>query len=578
MKILRYLFITALLVYFVLPKKTYAQDTGWVIDQFESNIQVFTDSRVEVEESISVDFKQLEKHGIFRNIPVNYRDRLGNNLNIRLKVLSVTDEIGRTRQHKTKKKGKEIEIKIGNPKVVISGKQIYVIKYQINRVITRFDDHDELYWNVTGSNWPVPILNSLARVTFPDRVVNATCFSGRSGSNFQDCTFESSGKTAVFQSFKVLTPGEGLTIVAAVKNDIVEPVSMVQRTIWFVSDNWVYTLPFFILLILLRLYWQHGRDEQYKSLFDPSLGSEKLPLFTSELVPSTYAPLKDIKPAEAGTLMDEKVNIRDIAATIVDLAVRGILEIEEIKKGKIIKSTDYRIIWKNKDTSTLEEYENQLLTGLFGKDKSKDTILLSKLKYKFHTHLKKIKDKLYERMSNKGYFPRRPDKVVSYYIIVGIVIASLGFIFFSMSLTWAVAFIASGGFIVLFSKAMPKRTAFGRKHFLRVLGFKNFISLGAYRQQLWERANIFEEVMPYAIALNLTHKWAEAFESVKISEPKWFKGTTSFNPTLFSHSMENFTRATTTTLPATKSASGGSSGFSGGFSGGGFGGGGGGSW
>ncbi len=556
-----------------------AQDTGWLINEFRSEIKVEQKGSVVVEETIMVDFNNLSKHGIYRSIPVDYKDRFGNRLNIRLKLEKVNDEKGQDRPYTLRRKGKTVEIKIGDPDRIVTGKQTYVVKYTVERVITRFSDHDELYWNATGHDWPVPIETAVAKVILPEKATDATCFTGVSGSSLQQCLVGVLGATVEFKSKIVLNPAAGLTIVVGIPKGTVEEPKLSTRLLWLVSDNWPYAIPLLTLTVLVWLYWIQGRDEHYKSLFDPSLGVRRLPLFPAELIPSTYAPLKDLRPAEAGTLIDEEINIRDIAATVVDLAVRGYLRIEEVSKSGMLKAADYRLIWVNKDTSKLEDYESMLLLALFGKSKAGDSVLLSELKFHFTSHLSKIRDSLHEHLTKNGLFPRRPDKVIGFYRVIGFIIVFLGLAAFSQSLAWGLALLVSGILILIFSKAMPRKTAKGRKEYLRVLGLRNFISLGAYREQLWEKANLFEEVLPYAIAFNLTHKLAAAFAKINVSPPNWYKGSGPFNLNSFAYAMEDFTKQTTTTLPATRSASSGGSGFGGGgFGGGGFGGGGGGSW
>lgn len=557
-----------------------------MIEEFHSNIIVHENAQVSVEETIVVDFGRLKKHGIYRNIPVNYRDRFGNKLKLRFQVLAVTDEFGIKRPFRKNPRGEEVEIKIGDPKKTISGIQTYIIRYQVERVIVRFEEHDELYWNITGNDWPVTIKEAWASVYLPTNAQDATCFSGTYGSNLQNCAVETFEKEIEVWANTTLYPGSGLTIVIAIPKGTVQVPPLTTRLWWFISDNWPYAIPVLTFLALGLLYWQHGRDERYKSLFDPSKGAEKLPLFTSELIPSTYAPLKDIKPAEAGTLIDEEVNIRDIAATIIDLTVRGFIRIEELEKSKGKKKKDFALEHTGKDESELEEYEKKLLKGLF---KLGRKTTLSAQKYHFYSHLPKIRDSLYEKIFQQGYFKHRPDKVVAIYRGIGIALIGTGIFggvilgsFTGQFLVWIAGLVGAGVLFILFAKAMPKKTAKGRRQFLRVLGLRNFISLGAYREQIWERANLFEELLPYAIAFNLTHQWAEAFKIADIPPPNWYRGLQPFNTYSFTHSIENFTQTATTNLPATRStsASSGISGFSagGGFSGGGFGGGGGGSW
>ena len=48
-----------------------------------------------------------------------------------------------------------------------------------------------------------------------------------------------------------------------------------------------------------------------------------------------YEPPEDLTPAEAGTLIDNAADMRDITATMVDLAVRGYIRIEEREESKL---------------------------------------------------------------------------------------------------------------------------------------------------------------------------------------------------------------------------------------------------
>jgi hypothetical protein len=67
------------------------------------------------------------------------------------------------------------------------------IHYTVTNAVRWFDDHDELYWNVTGNNWPVPIDSASTHIVFP---VNATgelraqAFTGQYDSQQQDATVQ----------------------------------------------------------------------------------------------------------------------------------------------------------------------------------------------------------------------------------------------------------------------------------------------------------------------------------------------------------------------------------------------------
>ena len=52
-----------------------------------------------------------------------------------------------------------------------------------------------------------------------------------------------------------------------------------------------------------------------------------------------YEPPPGVTPAEAGTLLDDHIHPRDITSTIVDLAVRGFLKIEETDENGLLFHT-----------------------------------------------------------------------------------------------------------------------------------------------------------------------------------------------------------------------------------------------
>ena len=126
---------------------------------------------------------------------------------------------------------------------------------------------------------------------------------------------------------------------------------------------------------------------------------------------------------------------------------------------------------------------------------------------------------------------------------------------------------------------MPARTAKGRRALEEVLGLREWIRLGAWREQIHEKHNFFEEVLPYTIAFGLTGKFLEAFKDAKLKAPSWYQGSSTFNPVYFQSSLTSFNNSLTSGIASTRpQSSSGSSFGGGGSSGGGFGGGGGGSW
>src|SRR3989344_3903018 len=128
------------------------------IAEFKSEIDIQKDGSVNVSETIVYDFANLEKHGIIRKIPFIKTNKEGKRFRMNMNVISVNDEKGNNYNYKTTNlDDRELELKIGDADKTITGVHTYVITYTVSGALTYFSDHDELYWNVTGNEWTVPI-------------------------------------------------------------------------------------------------------------------------------------------------------------------------------------------------------------------------------------------------------------------------------------------------------------------------------------------------------------------------------------------------------------------------------------
>src|SRR3977135_3063979 len=148
-------------------------EEGWVITSFHSDITVATDSTLTVTEDIRVDFGSLQKHGIFRTIPLRYRYDDSNDRYYLLEVKSVTDGLKAVIHSETIDHDNDV-IKIGDPARVVSGANRYVISYTVRGALNSFADHDELFWNVDGALWPVAKRSVTSKVNLPPRAVHTT--------------------------------------------------------------------------------------------------------------------------------------------------------------------------------------------------------------------------------------------------------------------------------------------------------------------------------------------------------------------------------------------------------------------
>jgi len=581
----------ALLVFlglFYIKNASAQGDTGWTIESFNLDARVQKDTNVDITETIIVDFDGLSKHGIYRKIPVSYPTRMGNNINIRISSLKTTNASGETIPIKVSKEGKSMSIQIGDADKTVSGRNTYIISYKVSRVIITPNDNAEFYWNVTGLDWPVPILSVSANISVPQEgLKDVVCFTGGYSERASNCTSSKKINTATFLAQNII-PGEGLTISVAIdKNKLIFP-SFFERLLSFLRDNLLYLSPLLVFTLIFKLYLLRGRDKEYKNIFKEEEGYKRTSLFAKVNAISVSAnPPDDLSPGEVGTLVDEYANLRDVTATVIDLARRGFMTItEEPKKGpfgKIKFSLDYNKV----DEGKLKPYEISILDMLFTKDRNIPAVL-TKLHPNAYKDLQEAQKYLYEDLSSRGYFEGRPDEIRNKYLIAGIgtIFAAIflgSFIapFLASPASLYFALIVSGIIIIAFSFFMPARSALGRKSLAEVVGFKEALKLGSWREKIYEKHNFFEEVLPYAIAFGITEKFIKAFKDAEIKNVSWYKGPHPLNVVYFNSSLNAFSSSLNSGVGASKpqGASSGGSGFGGGgFSGGGFGGGGGGSW
>ncbi|WP_369796726.1 DUF2207 domain-containing protein [Cellulomonas sp. URHE0023] len=302
-------------------------------------------------------------------------------------------------------------------------------------------------------------------------------------------------------------------------------------------------------------------------------------------------------PGEMGTLIDEKADPVDVTATLVDLAVRGWLRIEEVPRDNPNKKAkDWTLVQlKNRDGSLLP-FEDMLLTEIFA---GRTSVRLSDLKTTFAASMAKVQTGLYDEVTNRGWFRANPHSVRSTWRVAGVALVILagllGILAFNVlsdvrgSLLVPIAIGIIGAAVFLMSSAAPARTADGTAALAQSMGFRRYLATAEANQLKFEEGeDIFSRYLPYAIVFGLADRWARVFSELAaqgraVAQPGWYvggyyPGSNIYWASAFASSLDRFSSIATESISAPTPGSSGGSGFSGGFSGGGVGGGGGGGW
>lgn len=561
------LFVLGLCLSVVLPLSAHAEE---VIRKFDVDAQL-NGRQLTFTESIVYDFGDAERHGIIRFIPVSY-ERHGGSYRLRLQVEEVRRD-AEVEPYKTTTHYGLFNFKIGDPNVTHTGSHTYQIRYTTDRALNFFPEHDELYWNVTGNEWQIPIEQASFILTAPgvraEADLRVECFTGPFGSVAHGCdiTYPRSD-TIRIASNRVLMPGEGLTIVIGFPKGFIPEPTAVERAQMFVVDNGVLFFPIMALVIMFALWWRRGRD--------PKRGT---------IIPQ-YEPPEQLEPALiAAAVSNGDVAGAGVTATIIDLARRGYVHIRFGTEKRLLFGSKqiFTFVRQKEYGDELKSFERDILRGLFkeGTEQSLQDLKSSE----FYKDVARFKQDVQRIVDKAGWFDANPGKTRGAFISIGIILAVVLSVFFASTPLGILSGVLTGLVIIIFGWFMPRRTMKGLRILEQIEGFKWFLSVTEKERLDFHNApertpEQFQTLLPYAIALEVEEKWAQQFASLMIPAPEWAEGVGNNLSTLIlaSHLSSLHTMAATSAYAAPSSAGSGGSGFSGGGSGGGFGGGGGGSW
>ena len=569
------IFIIFFFIFF--PQAIFAQ-TGYfvalreIISNFDSVIEVRKDSTVAVTETIKV-FASNKKiqHGIYRDFPTKYRDASGIQHSVRFEVVSVKLD-GSQEQYEILGLSNGKRVRIGNPNEYVSiGWHSYEISYVTDNQLGFFDDHDELYWNVTGNSWEFPIEKATAKVVFPTSVFppSSSSFDGYTGKFGAKEKYYTArlldSSTLYYETTQALAPQEGLTIVVGWPKGFVHEPTQVEKARNFFIDNFglfAGIFGIFLGFLYYLLAWSYLGKDPKKGIIIPQ-----------------YEPPMGMSPAEIRYLVKYNYDNKVFSSAILQLAVKGFVTIKENKKifGKELTVT------KTSNDNSASEEEKLLLSNLF---LEKQSIVLGD---KYHAEVQSTSNELKKYLKGSmGSFFEKNLRVwfLGLFILIGslliyllsnsymgmlplyimwFIIFYLGIVFFSLvknafsssapgvigiqifviifyififivisrnifkdmfiflpeNVPWNfyVFFVFPIGLSILFYFLLRRPTTEGRRILDHIEGFKWFLEVTEkdrmnFHNPPEKTPELFEKYLAYALALGVEHKWSEQFSKI----------------------------------------------------------------
>ncbi len=586
---------------------------GREITRYDVTADVGADGRTHVTIDLDFDFGDDPGHGPYLTLPTRQRYDDSHDRLYRYSGIAVSSPTGAP-AHVNKQSNRDaITLRIGDPNNGhVAGVQRYRISYVVDGWLNPANSQhsgDELYWNVIGSGWVVPLSHLSLVVTGPATAVGAACYVGSYGST-DPCTSAAVSGTGARFTQDVVDVGQQWSVVTGWPagtfhaQPILGPRYDSSASLQPFSPAGAAALVVLVLgaVVAVRRVLRTGRDQAYLGLtpgLRPASGQQVATgLRGRQPVAVQFTPPEGTGPGAVGTLVDEQANAVDVTATLVDLAVRGYLRIEEVpRRDPAKKPKDWTLVQLRDVDASLLPFESSLLGSVFS---GRRQVRLSELRTTFAASMQAVQRSLYEHVTERGWFRSDPQAVRLRWRLGGGALAALGLAGVVVPLAVGVqvrgvaligvAVLLVGLLVLVLARRAPARTADGTAVLAQALGFRQYLATAEANQLRFEEGqDIFSRYLPYAIVFGLADRWARVFAELAargraLPQPTWYVGYYNVGAGMFwaqsfAGAMDRFSAIATQSLSAPTPGASGGSGFSGGgFSGGGVGGGGGGGW
>jgi len=466
---------------------------------FHSDIRIGASGVLTVTETIEVQAEGKEiRRGILRDFPTEYRDRLGDSVTVPFQVDKVTRN-GKREPFAIEHLANGTRIRIGDAgRMLPQGKHVYVITYRTSRQIGFFEQHDELYWNVTGTGWTLPFERVTAEVSFAQRVpagdIKVEAYTGPLGEKGRDYNAFVRHGSAAFRATRALKSGEGMTIVVAFPRGIVEQPGRAERASTWANENPVAVVGaagFLILAAYLLFVWQLvGRDPKARRRFP------------------RYEPPAGLGRAGVRYLDRMAYDDRCFAVALLGLGANGYLKIRQEGERYAIE--------RSAKALDGDDMAQRLARGLFHTEQER--FAFGK---EYSATLEVVRDAFREAL--KQHFAgrllsRNTGAQLIGWVIAGATLLALYALDAPIAVLAAAA-VPMVALLMLFYFLLPAYSIQGRKLQDAVEGLRRYLSVAekddlARMKAPPQTPQEFARFLPYAVALGVEKTWSERFTAL----------------------------------------------------------------
>ena len=496
------------------------KESGYSISKYDVILNVLPNNVVQVTENITVNWNDVNHHGIYRFIPewLEYTDKNNNTIKRKSLVRNLWSNSDPYTVDKVKKKAR---IRLGNAyKFVDLGEKIYSINYTYDMGTDPYKGFDEFIFHTYGDYWNTEIKNASLEIIMPKPLNNTNI-------NFFADKMRQENITE-YVNYNIM----GNKIYTSLNREkyLQDANKHLEKSLtvdielpegYFDCGNWNYGYgSIFVSLIIFGLtffsfliWFKHGKNY-------PKVSK------TVE-----FYPPENMNSAEIGYIYGKQPSKKLTISLIIQLASKGIIKIDEIKnKKKQIKIS--KVTTSDIKYSSLSNLERTVYDKLF---RESDETILSENKTIYeafeYTEINlenKFGDTINDQESN-----RKKLNIIIIIIAVIILNAISYYTIEDLDPSWNILYNLSFLCIfinIFFAMLMKRKTKYGEKITAQVSGFRDFL-VTAEKDRLEKLVNenpsYFYDILPYTYVLNVSKKWIEKFENIKM--PKIDMGNFEFD-------------------------------------------------
>jgi len=503
-----------------------AQDKTLFWERYDVNLTVQRNSEILVEEIQQIEFTSGTFRFGFAAIPLDRLERITDvsvaeviNDRERAYTPNSSSEYGFTTSTND---SNELEITWYFPPTSNS-QHTYILRYRVIGGLRFYEEGDQLWWKAIAPDHNFRIRNSRVTVNLPQALSEDQLKIASYGAPVANS--HPSGNQVIFEAQNI-PADEELEVRVQFPQGVIEGSPASWQAAFDRRQQWgpvvgVLSVALGLLILiggsvgLYLLWFTRGRDQP----------AELIPEYITE-------PPGDQPAAVVGTLIDERAEMKDVIAGILDLAQRGALHIEEKKKEGFlgIGSGLDHIFHLDDEGQAIYPHEKRLLKEIFGKGRERR---LRDLRNKFYSVIPALHRELYQEVVKAGFFRSSPATTRQMWgglaIFGAIASVALSFVLLIFLASYSVAVVCPGlALLVLMvslifvSRHMPRKTPAGVEEAAKWLAFKRYLQNIEEHSDLAAVKEKFEQLLPYAVAFGLERRLIKKFAAVNTPAPSWW--------------------------------------------------------